>query len=252
MLKEASDPLFKARHTWEIGADISHIAYKEPDIMTQKGTMYGISAAYIYRDGVMIRVMGRYGYGKVDYHNSGTINGIDDSIFEIRMLGGYDFKISNSFTITPFIGLGYRYLKDDMAGRITSAGDVGYLRESNYCYSPVGIEAINVFNRGWSVGIILEYDIFLKGMQKSHFSTAIAGYNDIENNQKSGFGARGSIIIKKQTDHVSYGVEPFIRYWNIDDSDVQNLTCSGSCAGSVVWEPKNNSTEIGVRFFVGF
>jgi hypothetical protein len=219
--------------------------------MSQRGPMYGIDAAYSYHNGVMIKVAGRYSYGKVDYQNSSTLNNIDDSIFEIRTLGGYDFKISSSFTMTPFIGVGYRYLKDDMSGRITSTGAKGYLRESNYYYSPVGIEAVNVFDKGWSAGVILEYDYFWKGMQKSYLSNVSAGYNDIENNQNSGYGVRGSVIIKKQTDRVFYVIEPFVRHWNIDKSDVQNVTYYGTVIDRGL-EPKNESTEIGVKFMIGF
>jgi hypothetical protein len=250
-ISDTSLPRSKAPHTWEIGPEISYIKYKEPDVMSQRGPMYGIDAAYSYHNGVMIKVAGRYSYGKVDYQNSSTLNNIDDSIFEIRTLGGYDFKISSSFTMTPFIGVGYRYLKDDMSGRITSTGAKGYLRESNYYYSPVGIEAVNVFDKGWSAGVILEYDYFWKGMQKSYLSNVSAGYNDIENNQNSGYGVRGSVIIKKQTDRVFYVIEPFVRHWNIDKSDVQNVTYYGTVIDRGL-EPKNESTEIGVKFMIGF
>ena len=248
---ESPKTLSKGRHTWEIGPELSYIEYKEPDVMSEKGPMFGIGAAYTYHNGFMIMVAGRFSYGRVDYQNSGTLNNIDDITLEIRTLGGYDFKISSSFMITPFIGLSYRYLRDDTAGRITSTGAKGYLRESNYIYSPIGIEAVNVFHNGWSAGVILEYDYFWKGMQKSYLSNVLAGYNDIENNQNSGYGMRGSIIIKKQTDRVSYAIEPFIRYWNIDKSDVQNWTFYGTVIGTA-WEPKNESTEIGVRFMIGF
>jgi hypothetical protein len=249
--KESPKTLSKSRHTWEIGPEISYIEYKEPDVMSEKGLMYGIGVAYTYRNGVMIKVAGRYSYGQVDYDGTGTINNIRNDIFEIRLIEGYDFKISSSFTMTPFFGFGYRYLRDDMAGRISSTGNKGYLRESNYFYSPIGIEAVHVFDKGWSTGVILEYDYFLLGKQKSYLSGVLAGINDIENNQKSGYGLRGSIIIKKQTDRVFYVIEPFIRYWNIDKSDVQDVTYSGTVIGTA-WEPKNQSTEIGVKFMIGF
>ncbi|MFH1976301.1 MAG: hypothetical protein ABIJ52_12185 [Pseudomonadota bacterium] len=239
-------------HTWEIGPEISYIEYKEPGVMKEEGTMFGIGASYAYHNGVMIKVAGRYSYGLVDYQNSGTLNNIDDIIFEIRMIGGYDFKISNSFTMTPFIGFGYRYLEDDMAGRMTSTGAYGYLRESNYYYSPLGIEAVNVFDNGWSAGVILEYDYFWKGKQKSYLSDIDSGLNNISNDQNDGYGLRGSINIKKQTDRVYYVIEPFIRYWNIDKSDVQPITFYGTPTGLGWYEPKNNSTEIGVKFMIGF
>jgi hypothetical protein len=238
-------------HTWEIGPEISFIEYNEPDLMKEKGMMIGIGAAYIYHNGVMIKFAGRYSYGLVDYQNSGTINNIDDIIFEIKGLAGYDVRASNTVTITPFIGLGYRYLEDDASGKISSTGAGGYLRESNYYYSPIGIEVVNVIDGDWSAGVMLEYDYFWKGKQKSYLSNVDSGYNTVESKQNSGYGVKGSINIKKQTNRVFYVIEPFIRYWNIDKSDVQNLTYYGTVIGTG-WEPKNESTEIGVKFMIGF
>ena len=248
---DKSIPRLEIRHIWEIGPEISYIEYREPDVMSEKGLMYGIDAAYSYHNGIMIKVTGRFSYGQVDYQNSATFNNIDDIIFEIRTLGGYDFKLSKSLTITPFIGLGYRYLRDDMAGRTSSTGSNGYLRESNYYYNPIGIEAVNVFNNGWSAGATIEYDYFWKGEQKSNFSTAGAGYNDVENDQNSGYGLRGSIMIKKQTARLFFAIEPFVRYWNIDQSEIENRTFYG-IKDVAVLEPKNESTEIGVKFTIGF
>jgi hypothetical protein len=111
--------------------------------MEQKGMMYGIGAAYSYHNKTMFKADAKFSYGQVDYQNSGTINNINDYIFEIRAVSGYDFKLTDSLVLTPYIGIGYRYLRDDMAGRISSTGAAGYLRESNYYYSPIGIEAGN-------------------------------------------------------------------------------------------------------------
>lgn len=250
-----AEPLYSrpdARHIWEIGPEISHITYVEPAVMSQRGTMYGVGGAYRYRRGAVVKIEGNGSYGKVDYRNSGSIYNIDDIKLEIRALGGYDFRFSGAITVTPYIGIGYRYLRDDMAGRTTSTGEAGYLRESNYYYTPVGIEAERVFDGGWSAGVILEYDHFWKGLQRSYLSSAIAGYNDVENNQNGGYGLRGSVVVRKRTGRVSYGLEPFFRYWSIDKSDVQRVTYYGSYTGIVVWEPKNDSTEIGIRFVMGF
>jgi hypothetical protein len=62
---------------------------------------------------------------------------------------------------------------------------------------------------------------------------------------------RGSLFIKKQMERVSFTIEPFVRYWNIDKSDDQIITRFG-IPWSIGWEPKNNSTEIGVMFMIGF
>lgn len=249
--KEQTETLAKKMHMLEIAPEVSSIEYKEPDVMKEKGMMFGIGASYSYHNDVMLKIEGRYSYGKVDYENSGKIDNIDDYVFEVRALGGYDFKIANTLTITPFVGFGYRYLRDDMAGRISSTGDRGYLREANYYYSPIGIEAVQVISRGWSVGAVLEYDYFWKGVQESHLSDVDSRYNDLSNDQNSGYGLRASIVFKKQSDRVYFTIEPFIRYWNIDESEIQIITLSG-VPDDYGWEPKNNSTEIGLKLGIGF
>lgn len=249
---ESKDKDFISRqHTWEIGPEISFIEYQEPGVMKEEGSMLGVGAAYTFHDGVMFNVSGKISYGQMDYKNSGTVNNIDNNMFEIRAVGGYDFIISNSFMITPFIGFGYRFLEDDGAGKISSTGHVGYLRESNYFYSPIGIRTISVLDNGWLFGAVLEYDYLWKGRQESYLSDINMGYNDIENSQDGGYGLRGSITLKKQTDLMFFALEPFIRYWNIDKSDIEYQTYYGRVTG-IVWEPKNKSTEIGIKFAIGF
>ncbi|KAF0119468.1 MAG: hypothetical protein FD151_1999, partial [bacterium] len=41
-------------HTWELGTEISHITYKEPDVMREKGMMYGIDGSYAYHQNLML------------------------------------------------------------------------------------------------------------------------------------------------------------------------------------------------------
>lgn len=238
-------------HTWEIGPELSFIEYKEPDVMREKGMMYGMGAAYTYHNNVMLKADAKLSYGQVDYQNSGTLDNIDDYMLEIRAVGGYDFKLTPSLMLTPFIGFGYRHLRDELNGRVTSTGARGYLREANYFYSPVGVTLLKDFNKSWIIGLTVEYDLFWKGRQKSHLSNASAAYGDLENNQNSGYGLRGSLMIKKIVGRMSYSLEPFIKYWNIDKSDIQDVIYNGVIWG-YGWEPQNNSTEVGVRFNVGF
>lgn len=239
------------RHSWKVGPELSYIEYKEPDVMKEKGVMFGVGAAYSYHNNVMFNADMKLSYGQVDYQNSGTLDNIDDYMMEIRAVGGYDFKLTESLLLTPFIGFGYRYLRDDSSGRMTSDGSWGYLRESNYFYSPVGVTLTNDFNKSWVIGLTVEYDIFWKGRQKSYISDVSYGYSDLENDQKSGYGLRGSLLIKKIVGRMSYSLEPFIVYWNIDKSDIQNITYNGVLWG-YGWEPENNSTEVGLKFTVGF
>jgi len=238
------------KHSVDLGTEISYIKYKEPSVMEEKGMMYGIVGSYTYHNKLMLKADGRFSYGQVDYKNSGTLDNIDDYTLEFRGLGGYDFSVFTASTLTPYIGIGYRYLNDDLKGT-TSTGALGYERESNYLYSPIGIEIITPLENDWSVGATLEYDYFWKGIQKSHLSDAIAGLNDIENDQDDGYGLRGSIKFQKKGEKLDFLIEPFIRYWNIKKSKETVITYSGTIIG-YGYEPKNNSTEFGIKFAAKF
>ncbi|MBU4346166.1 MAG: porin family protein [Candidatus Omnitrophica bacterium] len=258
----------------ELGAEVSQITYKEPGVMEEKGMMYGIVGSYTYRgcvypsppeiDRTMLRAEAKGSWGQVDYKNSGTLDNINDYILEFRGLGGYDFSVFTESTLTPYIGFGYRYLNDDMSGKITSTNAVGYERESNYIYSPIGVEVITPLKNDWSIGATAEYDIFWWGQQKSHLSDArlysstwgYYTYPDVENDQEKGYGIRGSIKLQKESEKLDFVIEPYIKYWNIKRStEVTASTTSENglwIITSTFVEPKNNSTEIGVKVAVKF
>lgn len=241
------------RHTWEVGAVVSNFKYEEPGMMKNEGFLYGVQGSYTHRnrERLMIKAEARYGYGKVDYESTGTgtMDGIDDHVFELRGLGGYDFRFFDRSTITPYIGLGYRYLNDDSSGRRTSTGHYGYERESNYYYSPIGIETVIELKSGWIFGIILEYDYFWKGNQISHLSD-VPGYSDVENYQNDGYGYRGSLRFQLEGEGIDYVIEPFIRYWDIDESEWEIFTRDGEPYWG--YEPANKSTEVGLNITIRF
>jgi hypothetical protein len=241
------------KHTWELGPEISYIEYKEPDLMKQKGYMYGIAGSYTYHDKLMLKAEGRFSYGQVDYSSpiSGTEDDIDDYIWEFRGLAGYDFPVSKASFLTPYAGIGYRYLNDDSSGKVTSTGARGYERESNYIYSPIGVRLITNLKNGWSVGAMAEYDIFWWGKQISHLSDAAPGYNDPQNRQTRGYGLRGSVELQREAKNVTFGIAPFIRYWDIKESKRSDITWYGIKTDEGV-EPKNHSTEYGINLLVRF
>jgi hypothetical protein len=105
----------------------------------------------------------------------------------------------------------------------------------------VGVELKKLFEGGWSLGATAEFDIFWTGTQESDFSEL--GGPVVENDQDDGYGARGSIKLQKKVDSVSFGVEPFIRYWNIKESGYAYVPASGGYYR--FWEPKNHTTEFG-------
>jgi len=236
----------------DVGVQLSHITYKEPGIMKQTGFMYGMLLSYTLRKELMVKFDGLLTFGQMKYEGSTwggtplTVTGINDNMFELRAVFGPADPLSDTVAVIPYIGLGYRYLYD---GANNSPG--GYRRESNYLYLPIGIESPSSSRTGWTVGFTLEYDLFLRGRQVSYLSDSDAGFNDIENSQSSGYGVRGSLRFVRSGRNTVV-LEPFVKYWNIAESDAVPLTYYGAPTIYDIYEPENNSTEIGVRCMLRF
>jgi hypothetical protein len=176
----------------DLGLELSHITYKEPQFMRESGVMYGVHGTYSYygrqRIPAGVRLDGRLSTGTVTYegqYSDGTpvqVSGIRDVMVEVRgMLGIYNLGEPGA-VLMPWIGLGYRYLYDG-ADRIPG----GYVRESNYYYIPILLEYVPAHRPGWSIGWAAEYDYFLSGAQYSDLSDYNPGLSDMTNRQSHGF-----------------------------------------------------------------
>jgi hypothetical protein len=137
------------------------------------------------------------------------------------------------------------------------------MRESNYIYSPIGVELITPLKYGWSVGATLEYDMFWGGKQISSLggvtlNDPVAGdftFSDIKNRQDNGYGIRGSIKVQKGLKKIDLVIEPYIRYWNIKQSNEttsSTISSNGYFIVGTFVEPRNNSTEMGCKLAVKF
>jgi len=252
---------------WELGMEFYQTEYEEPGLMENEGVMSGLVGTYTYyRSYQWAKVEARYCFGQVDYSSrtTGSQTGIDDNLFELRGMIGYDFInpsynfVDEDISCIPYIGVGYRYLNDNSSGTVTTTGHYGYERESNYFYSPVGIELTKYFppgslepDRQWSLGGIIEYDIFWRGRQISHLSDADPSYSDPRNKQNDGYGVRGSLKVAMRSESLDCMFEPFVRYWHIGQSDDQDIFYANTIWG-YGYEPKNNTTEIGCKFSLTF
>ncbi|MHC4229768.1 MAG: hypothetical protein ACYSW0_20225 [Planctomycetota bacterium] len=246
------------RAAWDIGPEIYSFKYEEPPFLgfsgiKEEGIFYGLRFGFTFRDwvpasskksssdgGAMLRAEGRFAFGQVDYDGSlsdgtpYTIDNIDDFTFEGRLLLGADMLLGDSLN-TLYAGIGYRYLNDD-----SSFDPAGYERESNYLYVPVGYQLDSSHKAGWSLGFGAEFDLFLIGEQKSYLSKF--GFNDVYNRQSSGYGYRASVRLQQKSKYSIFAIEPFYRYWDIDDSEVEYDPWG------IGWiEPANETSEIGIQ-----
>ena len=233
-----SNPLL-TRSGWEVGGQISRYHYEEPDFMKLTGDRIGAVGAYTFANPnrVYARIDLRAAYGSLKYEGSGTLDNVPDWIFEARAVVGRDYLTGESAALSPYIGLGYRYLYNDLRG-YSSTGAVGYQRVSQYLYIPVGLTARFRAGERWVVAPTVEYDAFLGGRQYSQLSDTGIGYSDASNRQHHGYGYRASLML--ESGRWAFG--PWFYYWNIGDSDTVSVGL-----GQSGYEPANWTREYGVE-----
>jgi len=71
------------------------------------------------------------------------------------------------------------------------------------------------------------------------------GHPVVSNRQKHGFGLRGSVKAIYEKENFYFIVEPFVRYWSIEESERKTITHNGYTA--TWWEPDNNTVEWGFK-----
>ena len=231
--------------------------------MDEDGIMYGVSGALTYRAENMLgpidmlRIDGTMAWGEVDYSSpiAGEINGIDDALGEVRVVLGADLKSEARVVFTPYAGFGYRQLTDDGDGMVSTNGSYAYGRKSTYYYSPVGIELESDLDNGWSIGGLFEFDMLWAGTQDTYFSDLNDNfgvtYQDVTYDQHSGYGLRASVRLSKDLGSTGKLVfEPFLRYWDIEQSDSEPFIVNGvpsTDPNAPRVEPGNSSTQYGVK-----
>src|SRR5688572_2192255 len=199
--------LLLTRPGWELGGQVSHYEYKEPAFagnpdfggMSLEGPRIGAVGAYTGTSPNLVygRIEGRVSYGWLDYEsgNTGTSSNVPDWTVEVRVVAGKDFPLGEKTALSPYIGLGYRYLFNDLQG-YSSTGNSGYRRYSQYWYVPIGVTMRMRAGDQWVFAPTVEYDAFIGGKQKTMLSDVAPGAPDITNDQERGRGYRVSLMVE--------------------------------------------------------
>ncbi len=250
-----SSMMLLPEHQFELVPEFSYITYKENSLeVKESGPFVGLYTAYTYRpmagqtyalNAFHFDMHGNY--GSVDYKSpDGKIDNINDYMVEPRFWVGKDLNMLESTRITPYAGVGYRHLFDHFGAK----GRGTYDRRSQYLYAPVGFQLATEAFDGWKLGLNAEYDIFIRGWQTSYLSQNNSGAPNVTNPQRHGYGLRGSVDIIKKDNNYNFLFSPYIRYWNIKQSDT--VTATGGVFIVTGYEPANTSTEVGLRLGAQF
>ncbi|WP_440682832.1 hypothetical protein [Cysteiniphilum halobium] len=214
-----------------------YYSYREPGLMSIKGPSFGLDGNYQYidRNKVTLIVDGQLGFVNGKYDGR-LLNGQpfqmenDNSyILGIAPKLGYVFSWQRAgLKLTPYIGLGYRYLHND-----SSNNSAGYLRISNYFYIPVGADISWHMNK-FIIQSRLELDGLIHGTQYSGIDGGIS------NQQREGWGANGYILLGREQGGWAWLIGPYIKYWKVQTSEV----ASGNTNKWI--EPENNTVDVGL------
>lgn len=215
---------------------------------------------------------GRVAWGQPDYNGtyqledgsriSLTAEGSEDFVFELRGLLGRNFSLG-SFQISPFTGIGYRRLRDNsskMVSTIEGIGLSGYDRISHYTYWPLGVGVKKDLPGQWSISMNAEYDYFIYGQQRSNLTVtgndpdtgAPLSFPVMNNDQYKGYGLRAGLRLEKAIGRFGFSVEPFIRFWDLNDSNFARADKDQTETLDTDWvipfyEPSNTTQEIGMK-----
>jgi outer membrane protein W len=233
--------------TNQLGLTMSSYAYDESSLgVKMEATNIGVEylSTYAFKNNWFLLGEFDYNNGSVKYTGSGTASGIAQYYYNLKGAVGYDFAF-DSFVVSPYIGLGYRFLDQSLGGVRTSTGAIGYDRKSTYNYIPIGaIHRFAVKDNKAKIETTLEYDYLISGNQYSGLSTA--GLPNQNNKQTSGYGLNLTILYKQD----NWGFGPYYKYWNIDKSQTNTFDSGGSTW--TVYEPQNTTNEYGVKLTYSF
>lgn len=235
---------------FSVGLHTGQFEYQEPGLMTDSARLKGfnIQAHLPVRNHSHALMTANYeelsGPGLYEgslWDGTPIKSDTQNSVKTLQGVLGYQNQLDEQTLVRPFLGLGIRNLVN------TQSGEGAYKRASTYNFMPIGIEWTKMANKDLNWGLQLEYNVFLDGKVKSHFSDVSPDYPDIESRQNLGYGYRVIGKIKWTYNNLRFQLEPFYHFWKIEDSDRKKFSDD-----FLVFEPANQTKLTGANFLVAF
>ena len=252
-----ADAQTQTRRGFEIGAEILDYSYRErfqgETVASDDGRFAGLTASFVagLGGGFLFRARLSTDFGSVDYSSEdGEIDDVRQSIGQLEFQAARDFPLGHAATITPFIGLGSRILSDNSGGKETESGILGYDRDINYAFVPIGAAVTMPIGPSNILSFSAQYNWVVGGDAESRFSEIDPEFPDLKMDIPGGHGLEASAMLGIPIGTTQLRVGPFIRHWNIQQSE--SLTFEEDGEAIELFEPANKSTELGLRLSVAF
>ena len=237
----------------QLGLTISSYAYDEPSLNVRVTAInVGVEylGTYAFQNDWFVLGQVDYSNGPVKYSGSGTASGIPQYYVNLKAAFGRDFAF-DGFVLSPYIGIGYRFLDQALGGVVTTTGARGYDRRSTYNYIPIGVmHRFAVNDNKAKLETTLEYNYLISGNQYSGLAAAnpyLANQNNVQN---SGYGINLTVLYKQD----QWGFGPYYKYWNIADSqtNTNSFVAAGRQFTYTTKEPANTTNEFGLKLTYSF
>ena len=207
-----------------------------------EGYKYGISLTGTKTLGDYIYLIGDFRLTLSDIKfkdSSGYEQKIPESMYEVRIIAGVEGIIKNNL-FSPYVGIGYRHLNNDMRG----AG--GSRHEHTYTYIPIGVTHRFAVNKTARISTSVEYDYFLSGEVTSNVSdlgsTSVAIYGETSTyKQNEAYGLR----INAAYEEKSWSVGLFFNYIAMEKSEPEVTYYLSNVYTN--WIKKNDTMELGLQ-----
>ena len=258
-------------HRFTLGADAMRYTYTEstdttPKLMSLKSNQFGGYAAYtLSQDDWFFKPEAtlNYGYAKYDNWRHPQYMGASEItwLFEGRLLGGYDFKILDDLTLSPYIGIGYKHRSED--DQLTD--DVAHgkrddtersLRVNRSWYIPIGIKARYDFTPQWFITGTIEYDHRFWGKHYDYAKQMAP--SPLIFNQHKAYGIQGELMLGRHFEKNTLEVGPYFAWWKATKSNKINskkyirgrLGMEEEWESNGSYEPSNTICCLGLRLRV--
>ncbi|RDU53331.1 hypothetical protein CQA49_06695 [Helicobacter sp. MIT 00-7814] len=216
--------------------------YEEPNVMHTKGDMAGFNVAFRYNsDEHRHTLKGSFYSGNLTYYGAvcvvgnanacqNVVNPSKDKYYSIEYLGQWALSIDENPHVWMNGGIGYRFL----VNKVDNPN--AYKREQSYIYAFLGGSGEYFVTRDMMFYLNLNVRKLIRGYNTSYM-TGIGFDKDLDFLQKDGYGAVLEIGAKYRLIYVDFGIEGYVDYWNLKDSDNVLATINGASVGYYT-EPK--------------
>jgi len=253
-----------ANQNFEFGLMYWDVDYKEdispqPGKSTENGWLPGFYLGWNYnkKNAVYSKIFLEFSFGDVTYagtDQSGTIPitysaNNHQFFFRGELNIGYNFSITRSISIKPYVGYGYRYWARGQTGFV--APNVINIQERYYWnYVPVGIATDFKISERVFIEPNAGARFMFYGKMEAEFSDFDPGYNNPSFKLGNRIGYYAEIPLRyKFSQHWSVVVKPWYAYDEIGQSDTVDITYMGTTVGSA-YEPPSRTHQYGAN--VGF